>query len=97
MIGYLVAALALALAPFLYNYFLLRSSIPGPFLARFSDLWRLLVIRRGAAQDEHLNLHKKYGDIVRIGPNCVILNGYDSINSVYAISQKFEKVQWPQN
>ena len=94
MIAYILLTAFLLLAPFFYNYFLLDGSIPGPFLARFSDLWRLLVIRRGHAQDIYLDLHKKHGEIVRIGPNCVSLTGYDSIQAVYAISKKLEKVRF---
>lgn len=81
----------LLLAPFLYNYFLLRG-IPGPFLARFTDFWRLLVVRRGDAQETNLALHKKYGKVVRIGPNCVSVTGGDAIPAIYAIQKKLEKV-----
>lgn len=88
-----VAALILA-TPFLYNLSLLRS-IPGPFLARLTDLWRLLVVKRGDAHETHVKLHKKYGNIVRIGPRCVSLSGSQAIQAVYAISQKLDKVERP--
>jgi hypothetical protein len=78
-------------APFLYNFFLLPS-LPGPLLAKFTDLWRLLAVRGGNAQEIQLNLHKSLGNIVRIGPNCVSLSGYDAIKGVYAIGQKLPKV-----
>lgn len=83
------------LTPLLYNYFLLSSTLPGTFLARFSDLWRLLVVHRGHAHETQLNLHQSLGNIVRIGPNCVSLSGYDAIQSVYSIGQKLAKVLSP--
>lgn len=87
--------LGVLLAPLLYNYFLLPSSLPGPFLARFSDLWRLLIVHHGNAQEIQLKLHKSLGNIVRIGPNCVSLSGYDAIQPVYSIRQRLAKVRLP--
>lgn len=36
-------------------------SAPGPFLARFTDLWLAYRQIKGAFQVENVELHKKYG------------------------------------
>ena len=78
------------LAPWLYwpllliSLFVLRAmyrkylhplcNVPGPFLAPTTNLWRLAVFLRGRQHHEYLALFQKYGPLVRIGPNSVILN-----------------------
>ncbi|CAD6580679.1 MAG: hypothetical protein ASARMPREDX12_000234 [Alectoria sarmentosa] len=44
--------------------------VPGPFLAKFSNLWRLYTTWQRTFKDDIPVLHKKYGSsLVRIGPN----------------------------
>ncbi|KIW16499.1 hypothetical protein PV08_06554 [Exophiala spinifera] len=57
------------------NYFLLPSSIPGPFFARFTDAYRALLVYRRNPHEVHLALHKKHGNLVRLGPNYVSVSG----------------------
>lgn len=66
-------------------------SIPGPLLANFTDFYRLLVVWRRDSHDSYLILHKKHGDLVRIGPNCVSISKPDVINTIYGISVKASK------
>ncbi|CAG8972578.1 hypothetical protein HYALB_00011310 [Hymenoscyphus albidus] len=44
-------------------------NIPGPFIAKFTDLWRLFDTLGGRAELTHIHLHAKYGPAVRLGPN----------------------------
>ena len=37
--------------------------VPGPFLARFTDLWYFWNVRKGSFENLNLDLHKKYGMI----------------------------------
>ena len=67
------------------------SHIPGPFPAGFTDLWRLLAVRRGDSHDTYLALHKQHGDFVRIGPNCVSISRPESISTIYGIQKGFVK------
>lgn len=39
--------------------------VPGPRLAAFTDLWRLITVWGGRAETTYLDLHKKYGAWVR--------------------------------
>ncbi len=65
--------------------------VPGPKLAAFSDLWRVRIVWRGRAEMTYLELHKQYGDVVRVGPNCVSVCRPNVIQSIYGIGNGFIK------
>lgn len=65
--------------------------IPGPFLAKFTDLWRLRVVRQRNSHDVYLAMHKKYGDLVRIGPNCISICKPEMIPTIYGIGKGYVK------
>lgn len=44
-------------------------NLPGPRIARFRYLYRLLMVYRGNGPSNYRLLHEKYGPIVRVGPN----------------------------
>ena len=46
----------------------------------------------GKSHDIHLDLHKRYGKIVRFGPNAVLVSDPASIAEVYGLGAKFPKV-----
>lgn len=73
-----------------YTYALHRD-IPGPFLAKFTDLWRLLTVWRQDSHWTYLRLHKKHGDLVRVGPNCISICKPDLIPSIYGIGKGYVK------
>ncbi|KAK5941657.1 hypothetical protein PMZ80_005606 [Knufia obscura] len=64
----------------------------GPFLAKFTDLWRLLDIKTTRRCDiTHNNLHKQYGPAVRMGPNCISLADPGLIKVVYTGRPRWKK------
>ena len=67
-------------------------SIPGPFWARLSGLYRVGMVRRGDAPRQYRDLHQRYGKIVRVGPNHVSVSDPAMIPIIYGISSKFMKV-----
>ena len=67
-------------------------NINGPFIARYTDLWRLVKVHQGDMHNVYLDLHKKYGNLVRVGPNCVSVSGPEALAAVYNISEKLPKV-----
>ncbi|KAJ5315081.1 cytochrome P450 [Penicillium atrosanguineum] len=79
-----ISSIATALRPGL-------RSIPGPTVARFSSLYRPWKISKGDAPDFYRSLHKKYGPIVRTGPNTVDISDPRSLPIIYGISSKFVK------
>lgn len=66
--------------------------IPGPFLASFSNLWKLNAAWRQNMHRENLRVHEDYGDIVRIGPNHVSLADPQSMRTIYGVTNVFPKV-----
>lgn len=64
----------------------------GPFLARFSGLYRLSLVFKGQAPRQYRELHKKYGPIVRTVPNQVSVSDTSMIPTIYGIGSKFTKV-----
>lgn len=69
----------------------LHRDIPGPFLAKFTDYWRLRTVRKRNSHDVYLALHKKYGDLVRVGPNCISICKPDMIPTIYGIGKGYVK------
>lgn len=67
-------------------------SIPGPFLASFTDLWRLLAVDKGNFEVVLQVLHNKYGDLVRVGPNCISVGDPREIKQIYGITRLYQKV-----
>ena len=58
-------------------------SIPGPFLASISKLWIFNQQRGYQRQKVDINLHKKYGPIVRVAPNEVSVSSPEALRKIY--------------
>ena len=67
-------------------------SVPGPFVARFSRLYRLWKISEGKAPNFYQSLHDQYGPIVRTAPQVVSISDPRSLATIYGINSKFVKV-----
>ncbi|KAF3252961.1 hypothetical protein TWF192_004246 [Orbilia oligospora] len=65
--------------------------IPGPFVASFTNAWRLKANLGWRPEIIHGELHKKYGDLVRIGPNCVSVGSASEVKTIYGITRLFQK------
>lgn len=66
-------------------------NIPGPFFAKFSNIWLALHAKSGkkfAAVDA---AHKKYGKIVRVGYNFISIADERGLQTVYAHGNGFLK------
>ena len=69
------------------------NGIPGPFLAGWTDLWRLYVVWTRQPHLYHIDLHEKYGNIVRLGPRSVSVADPDAAKIIYALNAGFVKVK----
>ena len=69
--------------------------IPGPFLAKFINIWRLVDLLTGRQDRTQTRLHERYGSAVRLGPNFVSLNDPSLIKVVYDVRGNFIKVCQP--
>jgi hypothetical protein len=67
-------------------------SIPGPSLAAYTGLWRYHDVRKGQAHKTAINLHRKYGKLVRIGPNHVSVSDPLEIKKIYGLKSGYTKV-----
>ncbi|KAH7886910.1 cytochrome P450 [Phlebopus sp. FC_14] len=61
-----------------------QRAVPGPFLARFSDLWLGWTTSQGHRSDVVHELHKKHGTFVRLAPNHVSVADPNALQIVYA-------------
>ncbi|KAK4552245.1 hypothetical protein LTR86_010599 [Recurvomyces mirabilis] len=93
--GYLYLAKACVA---LISYIIYRSffdalhTYPGPFLASLTDAWRMLDSALGAHRPTSLiQLHKQYGDVVRIGPETLSFAQPEAIKDIYGTDKQFTK------
>jgi hypothetical protein len=68
-------------------------SLPGPFLARFSRLWYFFELYKGSFEETNIELHKKYGPIVRIAPHEYSVDDVDAARTIYGHGNAFIKVK----
>lgn len=85
--------------PALLLFYLLRNyfynglhKYPGPVLARFSNIWRFLDVYRRRPDITQLSLHRKYGDVVRLGPDTLSFADPAAIRTIYGLNKGFVKV-----
>ena len=79
-------------------YFLLQQildplrSVPGPFFARFTRLWYFIHVYKGSFELKEIELHRKYGPIVRIAPHEYSIDDVDAAKAIYGHGNNFPKV-----
>ncbi|KAG9313453.1 cytochrome P450 [Chiua virens] len=79
----LLAVVLAHIVPYLLDPFNQRR-IPGPLLAKFSDLWLGWTASQGHRSDIVHQLHQKYGTLVRLAPNHVSVADPGALQIVYA-------------
>ncbi|MCJ1239302.1 hypothetical protein MMC14_007296 [Varicellaria rhodocarpa] len=57
--------------------------IPGPPLAKLSRVWLVRLSRKGDMHRKMIDLHAKYGTLVRTGPNEVSVSDLNAIKIIY--------------
>ena len=89
----LVSLVAPFLTRALWNY--LNSPLkhfPGNSISLFSNVWRFLDVLSRKAQVTHIELYKKHGDAVRMGPNTVMISDPDLIPTIFTTRKAWLKV-----
>jgi hypothetical protein len=61
------------------------NSIKGPLSARWSQFWMIRHARKGDMHRVMIQLHKKYGSLVRTGPNEVSVSEPSAIRTIYGL------------
>ncbi|KAF4832790.1 Pisatin demethylase [Colletotrichum tropicale] len=68
--------------------------VPGPFLARFTRLWLLREYIGPHHEKTNIELHKKYGPVVRIAPGQYSIDSPEAAKLIYAAGGQFPKSDW---
>ncbi|OCL15320.1 cytochrome P450 family protein [Glonium stellatum] len=69
-------------------------NILGSLLARVINLWYFCKVYEGHLEKENIELHQKYGKIVRIAPNEFSIDDPDAIKVIYGHGTGFPKAGW---
>lgn len=90
---YLLAAI---LAAFIYiirrRYNDPLNSFPGPYLASWTNAWRFCDATSGMHRSTSLlDLHREYGDVVRIGPNVLSFAHPQAVKDIYGTDKPYGK------
>ena len=67
--------------------------IPGPFPASITNFQRVRWVTTKRAHLILQDMHEKYGEVVRIGPNTVAFSNPEAIPTVYTARTGFPKVR----
>lgn len=67
---------------------------PGPFMANFTNLWRLFNVWSRRPEVTHIQLHRKYGDVVRLAPNVLSFANPKALKVIYGLNKGFVKVSF---
>lgn len=65
---------------------------PGPFLASLTDWWRFFDVLGRRPDVTQIRLHRKHGDIVRLGPNVLSFADPRALKIIYGLNKGFVKV-----
>lgn len=68
---------------------------PGPFWAHLTNLWRFVDVYGRRPEVTHIALHRKYGNIVRLGPNVLSFGDPSAVKVIYGLNKGFTKVRNP--
>ncbi|KAI3328529.1 cytochrome P450 [Ustulina deusta] len=69
-------------------------SIPGPFLASCTRLWKIRSTISENTHWEHVDLHRKYGPVVRIGPSEVSFSSPQVARNLLSAGKRFYKTDF---
>lgn len=66
---------------------------PGPVLASLTDWWRFFDVLGRRPDITHIRLHRKHGDIVRLGPNTLSFADPEALKTIYGLNKGLRKVR----
>ncbi|KAH6844703.1 cytochrome P450 [Chaetomium sp. MPI-CAGE-AT-0009] len=90
-----VAVLLLFAGYTIYRFYLDGlSRIPGPAIAKISNLWKINAAAQAEMPWRNIALHRKYGPLVRIGPNMVSVNDPEAYPVINGFRRVFPKTRF---
>lgn len=81
----------LLLLALIRNYNSVPRAVPGPFIARFTSLYRFFAVLYFDPHEDQNELHKHYGPLVRLGPDMVSIRGASYVAQIYGIGKGYVK------
>ena len=92
----LLFTLALVLCTLVSKFYWAYSSplrdVQGPWLARLTRVWYVRSAYSRQSHKIHMNLHNKYGSIVRIAPNEYSIDDFEASKIIYRSRDPMSKV-----
>ncbi|KAI1365497.1 cytochrome P450 [Xylaria arbuscula] len=64
---------------------------PGPFAAKFTTAWRAYSAYKGTWNRDLVDLHRRLGQVVRVGPNQLSVIDPDAFLRIYGVKKAFVK------
>ena len=74
-----------------YDRFHPLAKFDGPFIASFTNLWKVYHVYVGDLEHVLLEAHRRYGKVVRIGPNHLDVSDAAAVKQVYGSGRAFQK------
>ncbi|KKY13772.1 putative cytochrome p450 [Diplodia seriata] len=92
---FIALVLAYVISTVIYRiFFHPLHKIPGPFFAKFTELWRTRKYFSGTWHQDILDLHRQYGPVVRLAPNEVSFVDKDALMTIYGHTKGTKKTSW---
>ncbi len=97
MFNILILASAISIALLYLQLYYTRSwkgleHVPGPFIASFSNAWKVWAVYQENMPGCTKEAHRKYGPVVRIGPNTVSFSSAKAVQTIHSSREAFIKV-----
>ncbi|KAI0123266.1 cytochrome P450 [Xylariales sp. AK1849] len=90
----LIAAIIALLFLRAVQFYVRLRYIPGPKAAALTNFVRRLWVASGSIHQKHTDLHRKYGTVVRVGPNAVLISQPAAIEKIYGFKARFAKSEF---
>ena len=68
------------------------NAIPGPFTASFCNLWKVLAVYNNDMPRRNIEVHRRFGPVVRIGPDHVSFSTPEALHTIHGSRQAYQKV-----
>ncbi|KAI2613415.1 cytochrome P450 [Hypoxylon sp. NC1633] len=91
---YLLIPLLLVVRFFYKRYASPLREYPGPFLASISRLWKVYSTATEHTHVDHMELHRKYGPIVRIAPDELSFSSPSVARNILSAGKRFYKTDF---
>lgn len=87
-----ILAFGLAYSLLRTRYYRSLNKINGPFLASFTNLWKVWYAFTSSQKQFYVDIHHKYGDVVRVGPTELSFGNPQAIREIYGTQGSSQKV-----